>query len=124
MDRAEYHDTRRTIYRLEIESRLLAAHNRRYPYYGTARDTTADYVAKLRRTIRVPTDQYTASRNQRWASLRRALQQAARDKQRREHAKRELALLRPTGNRVQDGLNQVAISFGGRTAAQVQGAVA
>lgn len=78
MDRAEYHDTRRTIYRLEIESRLLAAHNRRYPYYGTARDTTADYVAKLRRTIRVPTDQYTASRNQRWASLRRALQQAAR----------------------------------------------
>ena len=122
MNREQYHAARREAYRLEQRAQAEYLSERKYScvsggYDASAR--TAEEARKIRASLRPRHDQYWLVHNGRAANIQRMAKEAVLLKKHRDFVKVEMAKLRPTGNRLQDGLNAIAISFGGRTAAEV-----
>ena len=123
MNREQYNAARRDAYRAEQHARKLSD-SVAYGYGRDEANAAYEYAGRLRAALRPRIDYYWQTRNARAESIQRRCREAVRAKRHADHVKRELPKLIPTGNRIEDAMREVAVRFGGRTAAQAMGVAA
>ena len=116
MNRSEYHATRRL--RHKIIQHIGSSNS--IGYNPETAQRSMDYAEELRRQIQPRRNQAIAETNMRWQRLHWRLADAVAAKQRRERDERELAQLRKIGSEFRDALDRLAVTWGGKTAAEVQ----
>lgn len=115
MNRKEYHEIRRLRHAVlqRIDSNSVG-------YNPQTAQRSIAYAEDLRRQIQPRHNWAIAETNMRWQRLHWRLADAVAAKKRRERDERELAQLRKTGSEFRDALNRLAVTWGGKTAAEVQ----
>jgi len=110
--REEYHRLRRSIYT------MCEQNQREFRTYAQRDERLSRLIDENRRKLGIRHDIQALQQNQRCGALRRRIQQHIIERAHKAKAKIEVAKLVPTGNRLEDALTQLAVTWGGLTAEQ------